>query len=143
MSSTRSPTFEMSRSCSSLGVRDTDSLLDSEQKRYPSYGINDDPSESTKSGSNGNSSTEVEQSTGLYAIVHHGRERFWSVTIFVLIACLASLSNGVVLGYSSNTLLELGDIYDNVNPTYGIKEGSFMVNLFGVSGVTGVVIQDT
>lgn len=112
----------MSKSAkSSLKGKDrvTDSLLHPGRGHSPSYGINEE-------------SKEEDSNTNAVAITH-SKERIWTVALFSLIACVGSLIVGVFLGYSTNTLSELSDLYRHGDSDYGVKNGSLIASLFGVS----------
>ena len=59
------------------------------------------------------------------------KERIWSVAVFSLIACLDSVINGAMGGYSSATLVELSDIFES-DPVHGFQDSSIYASLFGV-----------
>ena len=103
----------------SSGERDraTDSLLHPGRGHTPSYGLNEDVQESEDS------------SKGTLVSLRHARERVWTVAIFSLIACIGSFLIGMFLGYSTNTLAELG----NIDSMYGIEAHSTLASIFGVS----------
>ena len=112
--------------------RDTDPLLHPGAGRTPSHGINGD------NGDYPEPITRVGARKSVLESFRLGPERVWSVAVFSLIACMASFLVGMMLGYSSLTLLELNYIYNHsgcLNGTsYGIQKGSIQESLFGVSG---------
>lgn len=122
--------------------RDTDPLLHPGAGLSPSHGINE---------GNGNYPepiTRIRARKSNLASIRLGSERIWSVAVFSLIACMASFLVGMMLGYSSLTILELNYIYshgncsgpnDTVGIMYGIKKGSIHESLFGVSGHQGAI----
>ena len=57
--------------------------------------------------------------------------RVWTIALFTMIACLGSMLNGFVLGYSSATLIDL----NSTNPETGehsLSSNSPLSSLFGV-----------
>lgn len=91
----------------------------------PDYGIN----ESNDGDVFGSSSSAVPPSVvPSSSRTKRKKDRVWVVALFALIACLASLVNGLMLGFSSPTL-------DKLNYTTGaqhISNGSREASLFGV-----------
>lgn len=102
--------------------RNTDSLLHPGRGHSPSYGLNDDSIED-----------ESVEDGGVRLDILHSRERIWTMAVFSLIACNGSLLIGMSLGYSTNTLAELSDLYNDGDMVYGIKKDSWPASLFGVS----------
>ncbi len=90
----------------------------------PNYGIQD----SSESATSFVSSEKTERSV-IQSVVHPPHERIWVVAMCSIIACLAAMVNGMVLGYSSPTISELTNS-DNSNQT--IASSSHQI-LFGVS----------
>lgn len=102
--------------------RTTDSLLHPGRGHSPSYGLNDESIDD-----------ESVQDGGLGLDILHTREKIWTMAVFSLFACNGSLLVGMSLGYSTNTLAELSDLYDEGDEVYGIKKDSWPASLFGVS----------
>ena len=100
--------------------RTTDSLLHPGKGHSPSFGVNEDEDESVEGG-------------GISLDIRHSKERIWTMGSFSLIACIGSLVNGMALGYSTNTLAELSDLYSEGDDLYGIEKGSTEASQFGVS----------
>ena len=100
--------------------RDTDSLLSPGRGTSPAYGIQDDSETSNSSGGK-----------SVLDSIRHGKERVWAVAFNAIIACIGSLLVGVMLGYSSETIVEFVKIYEH-DETHGFKDSGHG-NLFGVS----------
>ena len=91
----------------------------------PDYGINDSVDDDGMTVSEKSSSPPVVQSS------QGGtkRDRIWAVAMCALIACLASLVNGLMLSFSSPTL----EILSSPKITaHKIANGSIQASLFGV-----------
>ena len=58
--------------------------------------------------------------------------RVWTITLFTMIACLGSMLNGFVLGYSSATLVDLNSTSTETGE-HGLSSDSAYSSLFGVS----------
>ena len=101
----------------------SDSLLGPRKGASPAYGINEDSEES---------STEAQKS-GIIDSVRHGKERYWIVAVYALIACLASVLIGLMLGYTSDTGLRLEYIYKHGDHDHGFTQDSPKASVFGVS----------
>ena len=56
--------------------------------------------------------------------------RVWTITLFTIIACLGSMSNGFVLGYSSATIAELNSTETG---EHGLSSDSDSIGWFAVS----------
>ena len=56
--------------------------------------------------------------------------RVWTITLFTIIACLGSMSNGFVLGYSSATIAELNNTETG---EHGLSSDSESSSWFAVS----------
>ena len=93
----------------------------------PDYGINQSIS---PSGSYEASEKVPRPSAIQTALESHGSERIWVVAMCSLIACLASVVNGMMLGFSSPALSQL---QSNVTPEYQISNTDIKYSLFGVS----------
>ena len=63
--------------------------------------------------------------------IKHVKERVWVVAVYTLIACLASVLVGMLLGFPGTIGLELNDIYKSGHE-HGIKDQSTEASLFGV-----------
>ena len=109
--------------------RASDSLL-ARNGYTPDYGINQSI---TASGSFEASEKVPRPSAIRAAISSHGSERIWVVAMCSLIACLASLVNGMMLGFSSPALTQL---QFNVSTEYQINSTDIKYSLFGV----GVIV---
>ena len=107
--------------------RTTDSLLRPGRGHNPSYGLNDEDSIENK---------DPESSDGVSVSILHAKERLWTVALFSIIACIGSVVIGMSLGYSTNTLSELSDLYHRGDHVYGIENGTWTASLFGVSSYT-------
>ena len=105
-----------------MSSRVTDSLLHPGKGHSPSYGINEEGSESSEAGK-----SEVKVS------IFHIKERVWTIALFSLIACLGSVVIGMLLGYSTNTLSELSTSQEGGDEKYVIANGTWTASLFGVS----------
>ena len=93
----------------------------------PDYGINDSIDDDGMTASEKSSSPPVVQSSHGGALKN--RDRIWAVALCALIACLASLVNGLMLSFSSPTL----DILNSPkNTAHKIANGSIKASLFGV-----------
>ena len=92
----------------------------------PDYGINQSitPNDSLEA------SDEAPHSSAINTDVQSARsERVWWVAVCSLIACLASLVNGMMLGFSSPALTQL---QFNVTETEKINATDIRYSLFGV-----------
>lgn len=98
---------------------DSDPLL-TPRSGSSSYGIQD---------ASGSGSSDGK---GILDSIMHSKERIWAVAFNVLIACIGSLLVGVMLGFSSETIVELLKIYKDGDRAHGFKD-SPSANLFGVS----------
>ena len=107
--------------------RTTDSLLHPGRGHTPSYGITDSSDEKEEKAGPGETGEG-----GVTVAIRHAQERVWTVAVFSLIACLASVVIGMSLGYSTNTLSELSDVWHGGDRVYGIENGTFTASLFGV-----------
>lgn len=103
----------------------SDSLL-ARNGYTPDYGINQSI---TATGSFEASEKVPRPSAIRTAISSHGSERIWVVAMCSLIACLASLANGMMLGFSSPALNQL---QYNVSAEYLINDTDIKYSLFGV-----------
>ena len=56
--------------------------------------------------------------------------RVWTITLFTIVACLGSMSNGFVLGYSSATIAELNSTETG---EHGLSSDSDYSSWFAVS----------
>lgn len=102
--------------------RTTDSLLHPGRGHNPSYGVNESMEDDSS------------QDGGEIALdIRHSQERIWTMGSFSLIACIGALVNGMGLGYSTNTLAELSDRWDEGDEVYGIDKDSSAASMFGVS----------
>ena len=90
----------------------------------PDFGIN----ESNDSHDLGSSGSAVPPSVAQSSRSASKKDRVWVVAMCVLIACLASLVNGLMLGFTSPTL----DKLSNVTGAQHITNGSTKASLFGV-----------
>ena len=108
--------------------QDSDALLPG-KGHSPSYGINDS---ADLQGSSIETSGRTAPSV-IQAITSSGSsgERVWVVAMCSLIACLASMINGMVIGYSSPTLSILTS--DSQNNWEKFQRGDIYSSLFGVS----------
>ena len=104
----------------------SDSLLNG-RGYTPDYGINQSISQS----GNYEASEKVPRPSAIQtALKSQGSERVWVVAMCSLIACLASLVNGMMLGFSSPALTQL---QFNVTPeSYRISTTDIRYSLFGV-----------
>lgn len=92
----------------------------------PDYGINQSI---TPSGSFEASEKVPRPSAIQTAFKSHGSERVWTVAMCSMIACLASLVNGMMLGFSSPALTQL---QFNVSEELKISSTDIKYSLFGV-----------
>ena len=93
----------------------------------PDYGINDSADGDSITVSGESSSPPAVQSC--QGGTKKKRDRIWVVAMCALIACLASLVNGLMLSFSSPTL----DILNSpTNTAHKIANGSTQASLFGV-----------
>ena len=90
----------------------------------PDFGIN----ESNDSHDFGSSGSAVPPSVAQSSRSTSKKDRVWVVAMCALIACLASLVNGLMLGFTSPTL----DKLSNVTGVQHITNGSTEASLFGV-----------
>ena len=102
---------------------DTQHLLSPDEERVPSYGSTRYAAINASISSRSSS----EDGTG-------EGERVWIVACFSVIACVSSVLNGLVLGYSSGTLIELKKIYQKGDTIHGFLDTSTYASLFGASG---------
>ena len=100
--------------------RDRQQLLSPGKGRPPSYGT-------TTYATVNASRSSSEDGTGEGG-------RVWIVACFSVIACVSSLLSGMVLGYSSATLIELKNIYQKGDAIHGFLDTSTYASLFGASG---------
>ena len=116
--------------------QDSDALLPG-KGHSPSYGINDS---ADLQGSSIETSGKKAPSV-IQAITSPGSsgERVWVVAMCSLIACLASLINGMVIGYSSPTLSIL--TAPSQPPSERFKDGDIYSSLFGVSVVNAFMCK--
>ena len=120
--------------------RDTDPLIRPGSGYSPSYGIQGSSESYDRPPSSSGGKSILESIKG-------NQERVWAVAAFSLIACMASFLVGMMLGYSSLTLLELKYIYDHeksiryCTSEHGIEDGSIQQSLFGVSAACTSVTQ--
>ena len=114
--------------------RASDSLLPG-NGYTPDYGINQSIS---ASGSFEASERVPRPSAIRAAISSHKSERIWVVAMCSLIACLASLANGMMLGFSSPALTQL---QFNVSTEYLINATDIKYSLFGVGVLIGFSIE--
>ncbi len=116
---------------------ESDALLLPGAGPYPSYGIED----SETSDSSAASGIGIEGETLLESVRdivhHHGKERVWSSALFCVIACFASFTTGIMLSFSSSTVLELDSIYSDGDTNRGVMETSTYASLIGVSRHAG------
>ena len=106
-----------------MNRNESDLLLAPGAGSHPAYGIDDEVEDAGL----GNIQESMERASS-------GKERWWIVATFSIIACLASVLTGMMLGFSSNTALELDHIYGDLkDKTHGIEDGSIEASLFGVS----------
>ena len=106
--------------------QDSDALLPG-KGHSPSYGINDS-SDLTQSDMDSSSRTAP---SVIQSIVHPpSGERIWAVAMCSLIACIAAMINGIVIGYSSPTISYLSN---DPNPNHHIEATKYEASLFGVS----------
>ena len=92
----------------------------------PDYGIN----QSISPNNSWEESEKVPRPSAINtAIKFAGSERVWVVAMCSLIACLASLVNGMMLGFSSPALTQL---QFNVSEVDRIKDTDIRYSLFGV-----------
>ncbi len=97
----------------------------------PSYGINDS---SDLSGASIDSSGKTTTSVIQNIVNPSTNERVWMVAMCSLIACIAAMVNGVVIGYSSPTLSYLSsEDVKNKHPLWYIDQSSVYTSLFAVS----------
>ena len=94
----------------------------------PDYGINesDDHVAAYSKSTQSSSSPPLAQSSSYGG---HKNDKVWVVAMCALIACLASLVIGLMLGFTSPTL----DKLDSVSGAHNIKSGSSRASLLGVS----------
>lgn len=90
----------------------------------PDFGIN----ESNDGHDFGSSGGAVPPSVVQSSHSTSNKDRVWVVAMCALIACLASLVNGLMLGFTSPTL----DKLSNVTGAQHISNGSTEASLFGV-----------
>lgn len=114
--------------------QDSDALLPG-KGHSPSYGINESSDLTTSSlGSSGKTAPSIIQS-----IVHPGKgERVWVVAMCSLVACLAAMINGIMIGYSSPTL----SILTNKTiqpPNEYFEDGQIESSLFAAFGAVGAI----
>jgi len=96
----------------------------------PSYGINESVTSSL--GDSGRPGSTVQSIVSTAA----GKERIWTVAKCSLIACIAAMVNGIVIGYSSPALSNLGSKVqklDNPGQWVDPDPNNAVGNLFGVS----------
>lgn len=119
-----------SRSRDSLLSQGSEALLPG-KGHSPSYGINDSADLNGASlDSSGKTATSAIQSI----VNPSNRERVWVVAMCSLIACIAAMINGVVIGYSSPTLSYLAsDDTKRLHPDHFIPLNSTYASLFAVS----------
>ncbi len=110
--------------------RDSDALLPG-KGHSASYGINESTDlEGSCIDSSGKSAPSVIQSI----FNPSSGERVWAVAMCSIIACIAAIVNGIVIGYSSPTLSQLGTNHVKLyEPGHYIDPESRTVSLFGVS----------
>lgn len=121
------PTSELQYSLGAMSDRTSADALLPGTGYSPDYGINDSvDGDSMTSSSEKSSTPAVSQST------QDGpkkKNRIWVVAMCALIACLASLVNGLMLSFSSPTL----DILSlSPSSAHYIQNGSTAASLFGV-----------
>lgn len=112
--------------------QESDTLLSPGAGPYPSYGI-EDSAEITNDGTSAVSRGSNADLLGSVRYAQSGKERFWSSALFCLIASFSSFITGVVLSFSSATVLELDSIYKDGDNVHGVSESSTYSSLFGVS----------
>ena len=98
----------------------------------PDYGINDAVDGDSMTSSEKSSSPPIVQSS--QGGTKKKKDRIWAVAMCALIACLASLVNGLMLSFSSPTL----DFLNSTEiPAHVISSGSINASVCGV----GLIIQ--
>ena len=109
---------------------------------HPSYGIQDGSdslpsglvSSSCVSATTPSTTSASDRPTSVIVSAMHGRgggkERVWAVARCCLTACVVAMVTGMMLGYSSATLVELEA---SNNPAQKVVASSTIGSLFGVS----------
>lgn len=77
-------------------------------------------------------SKELSSSCDAVTISPQSNRRVWTEAACSLVACLASLMIGMIVGFSSPTLTQLDEPEEH--PSQAIKAGSIYASVFGVSG---------
>ena len=102
---------------------------------HPSYGIQEDSASMSTSETTQARRPHEDKTTAAASMLRSdsrggGKERVWSVAWCCLTACVVSIVSGMMLGYSSATLVELEA---STNPAQKVVANSTIGSLFGVS----------
>lgn len=85
-------------------------------------------------GSMQRSASDIDNDTDALTVSNgRRRHRLWTVAAFCTIACFDSAISGIMLSFSSGTILELDKVYRDGDHVRGVQEGSTFASLIGVS----------